>query len=210
MSGCIQEKLISSKFPIMPPDNQSSKVEEASHNQRPAKWHTRSEGLCFKEHYAERGVCGGGCIQGRFKRLGQRWQRRRQWRRQCPRWGKNVDNNIGEGPQLSWWQLGSDHILLDTKLIGVQRFQQGLQRRASYCVQQGGESTRAIRDSSSARVTSHLHSCRTGCWWSSATKSSPQTTGGTFRLIVDTAETNRVEETTAPMSPLGNCRGGPT
>jgi hypothetical protein len=40
----------------MPPDNQSSKVEEASHNQRPAKWHTRSEGLCFKEHYAERGV----------------------------------------------------------------------------------------------------------------------------------------------------------
>jgi hypothetical protein len=37
MSGCIQEKLISSKFSIMPPDNQSSKVEEASHNQRPAK-----------------------------------------------------------------------------------------------------------------------------------------------------------------------------
>jgi hypothetical protein len=161
--------------------------------------------LCWK-----RSQCGGGCIQGRFKRLGQRWQRRRQWRRQCPRWGKNVDNDIGEGPQLSWWQLGSDHILIDAKLIGVQRFQQGLQRRASYCVKQGGESTRAIRDSSSARVTSHLHSCGTGCWWSSATKSSPQTTGGTFRLIVDTAETNRVEETTAPMSPLGNWRGGPT
>jgi hypothetical protein len=37
MSGCIQEKLIWSKFPIMPPDNKSSKEEEAPRNQRPVK-----------------------------------------------------------------------------------------------------------------------------------------------------------------------------